>query len=129
MNKRQKSAFLRDLTELSRKHGITLQWDYDGLEMSEFDESDAGGRYLSDADGVYWVAAGGLARILKATKERLAFKRFQRSPEYARKMADDSEHIFNAEKLIAEKGLRSFNVHRHQKSVSPLANPSLGAIL
>jgi len=129
MTKRQKVAFLRELTELSRKHGITVGWDYDGMVLVEFDDSDVGGRYLSDTDDAYWVSSEGLARRARETKERLACKRLHRSPEYIRKMADNSESISAAERLIAEKGLRPFPVQRHASSVSINLNPGLGAIL
>lgn len=112
MTKRQKSAFLRDLTELSRKHGITVGWDYDGLELYGFVESDEGGRYIQESHGVIWTEKGRLPAIVRRKKEELAAKRFRRSPEYKlqNKQADDG--IAMVEAMLADEGARPFLIFR-----------------
>lgn len=112
MTKCQESAFLRDLTDLSRKHGITVGWDYDGLELSGFAESDEGGRYIQESHGVIWTEKGRLPAIVRRKKEELATKRFRRSPEYKtqNKQADDG--IAMVEAMLANEGARPFRICR-----------------
>lgn len=53
----EREAFLKDLTELSRKHGLIIGW-YPGegwIDRAEHDEAGRDGRYSSyDNDQLWW---------------------------------------------------------------------------
>ena len=118
MTKRQKAAFLRELTELSRKHGITVGWDYDGLELYDFTESDDGGRYIQEPHGVIWTERGRFPVIVRRKKEELAAKRFKRSPEYKLQKEREDDRVAMVEAMLDGEGARPFQVCRpgHEKA-------------
>ena len=117
MTKNQKAAFLRDLTKISEKHRITLGWDYQGVGVFDFDSRDSGGRYRNHDGFVTWFDGPSLNSLVQKKKLDLQLKRFKRSPEYLQQKKEEKDAIAAVEKMIAEKGLRPFEVRRINRSI------------